>query len=130
MIRRPPRSTRTDTLFPYTTLFRSRHVDGIAGASAFGGQPVMRGTRLLAALFIAVATDRFDTLIVYTKHHGVAGTDQRAQIRKDGGGETCVIVLLRQFIAERSQVAFQPFAFLQDRKSTRLNYSHYLATSL
>src|SRR3546814_63214 len=25
MIRRPPRSTRTDTLFPYTTLFRSRH---------------------------------------------------------------------------------------------------------
>src|SRR3546814_19202601 len=29
MIRRPPRSTRTDTLFPYTTLFRSLHaVDG------------------------------------------------------------------------------------------------------
>src|SRR3546814_4632684 len=26
MIRRPPRSTRTDTLFPYTTLFRSRHL--------------------------------------------------------------------------------------------------------
>src|SRR3546814_2099703 len=25
MIRPPPRSTRTDTLFPYTTLFRSRH---------------------------------------------------------------------------------------------------------
>src|SRR3546814_10536928 len=25
MIRRPPRSTRTDTLFPYTTLFRSGH---------------------------------------------------------------------------------------------------------
>src|SRR3546814_8136040 len=27
MIRRPPRSTRTDTLFPYTTLFRSRKQD-------------------------------------------------------------------------------------------------------
>src|SRR3546814_9179069 len=27
MIRRPPRSTRTDTLFPYTTLFRSSAVD-------------------------------------------------------------------------------------------------------
>src|SRR3546814_13030612 len=26
MIRRPPRSTRTDTLFPYTTLFRSQRV--------------------------------------------------------------------------------------------------------
>src|SRR3546814_1365440 len=28
MIRRPPRSTRTDTLFPYTTLFRSRRSPG------------------------------------------------------------------------------------------------------
>src|SRR3546814_14770321 len=27
MIRRPPRSTRTDTLFPYTTLFRSSYSD-------------------------------------------------------------------------------------------------------
>src|SRR3546814_5583145 len=30
MIRRPPRSTRTDTLFPYTTLFRSGDVAGQA----------------------------------------------------------------------------------------------------
>src|SRR3546814_6852659 len=30
MIRRPPRSTRTDTLFPYTTLFRSRQVVRLA----------------------------------------------------------------------------------------------------
>src|SRR3546814_12594350 len=29
MIRRPPRSTRTDTLFPYTTLFRSCHSTSI-----------------------------------------------------------------------------------------------------
>src|SRR3546814_8281635 len=28
MIRRPPRSTRTDTLFPYTTLFRSTGGEG------------------------------------------------------------------------------------------------------
>src|SRR3546814_13121684 len=27
MMRRPPRSTRTDTLFPYTTLFRSARTD-------------------------------------------------------------------------------------------------------
>src|SRR3546814_651544 len=27
MIRRPPRSTRTDTLFPYTTLFRSKRIE-------------------------------------------------------------------------------------------------------
>src|SRR3546814_10180334 len=30
MIRRPPRSTRTDTLFPYTTLFRSVQLFGFA----------------------------------------------------------------------------------------------------
>src|SRR3546814_16765520 len=37
MIRRPPRSTRTDTLFPYTTLFRS---SGVGGLRRRG--PVMR----------------------------------------------------------------------------------------
>src|SRR3546814_6856793 len=31
MIRRPPRSTRTDTLFPYTTLFRSLAIHPSAG---------------------------------------------------------------------------------------------------
>src|SRR3546814_3243713 len=38
MIRRPPRSTRTDTLFPYTTLFRSagRPAGGAAGGAAPG----------------------------------------------------------------------------------------------
>src|SRR3546814_2009509 len=45
MIRRPPRSTRTDTLFPYTTLFRSRprsrtRADGCADARhRTGGRP-------------------------------------------------------------------------------------------
>src|SRR3546814_14024932 len=29
MIRRPPRSTRTDTLFPYTTLFRSQAASAV-----------------------------------------------------------------------------------------------------
>src|SRR3546814_8649960 len=33
MIRRPPRSTRTDTLFPYTTLFRSCAAEGLAYAA-------------------------------------------------------------------------------------------------
>src|SRR3546814_5848780 len=33
MIRRPPRSTRTDTLFPYTTLFRSER---LAGGHCYG----------------------------------------------------------------------------------------------
>src|SRR3546814_8935002 len=43
MIRRPPRSTRTDTLFPYTTLFRSPGFIVIVvlpdGAELFGDEP-------------------------------------------------------------------------------------------
>src|SRR3546814_4837932 len=34
MLRRPPRSTRTDTLFPYTTLFRSEDALGYARGNA------------------------------------------------------------------------------------------------
>src|SRR3546814_12854954 len=50
MIRRPPRSTRTDTLFPYTTLFRSisseetrYYLNGIfLHVSEEAGQPVLK----------------------------------------------------------------------------------------
>src|SRR3546814_11329802 len=40
MIRRPPRSTRTDTLFPYTTLFRSP--SGFAPLKALDASPANR----------------------------------------------------------------------------------------
>src|SRR3546814_11686008 len=39
MIRRPPRSTRTDTLFPYTTLFRSDPACQACGAAARAVHP-------------------------------------------------------------------------------------------
>src|SRR3546814_5557686 len=42
MIRRPPRSTRTDTLFPYTTLFRSGHRAGDHRRHAAGGGRAVR----------------------------------------------------------------------------------------
>src|SRR3546814_10584113 len=42
MIRRPPRSTRTDTLFPYTTLFRSHHRALLVNCFAQGAA-LMRG---------------------------------------------------------------------------------------
>src|SRR3546814_1746154 len=50
MIRRPPRSTRTDTLFPYTTLFRS--TDPAALVTLFGNCP-----RLGAAFAWAAGRD-------------------------------------------------------------------------
>src|SRR3546814_16428139 len=37
MIRRPPRSTRTDTLFPYTTLFRSARAGRLVGIASVAG---------------------------------------------------------------------------------------------
>src|SRR3546814_5903898 len=55
MIRRPPRSTRTDTLFPYTTLFRSR-VDqqgrGSAGRSSAMTSPGTRVSHEAAVLIV------------------------------------------------------------------------------
>src|SRR3546814_15769974 len=42
MIRRPPRSTRTDTLFPYTTLFRSPAVAGSPPAAPQPAKPRMQ----------------------------------------------------------------------------------------
>src|SRR3546814_5013827 len=46
MIRRPPRSTRTDTLFPYTTLFRSPYPGlcaSITGSGYFKGSSFSAG---------------------------------------------------------------------------------------
>src|SRR3546814_1090599 len=45
MIRRPPRSTRTDTLFPYTTLFRSVWPDRVPSARPRHRNPPCRGRR-------------------------------------------------------------------------------------
>src|SRR3546814_20964099 len=46
MIRRPPRSTRTDTLFPYTTLFRSRSSEGPPSCAGPGRTPPMWKTTM------------------------------------------------------------------------------------
>src|SRR3546814_12414257 len=53
MKRRPPRSTRTDTLFPYTTLFRSREVGRWIPAFA-GMTKLLLAALLLVALFVAM----------------------------------------------------------------------------
>src|SRR3546814_12134155 len=64
MIRRPPRSTRTDTLFPYTTLFRSE------------GDVVLHATHVGKA-----QVDEFDAMVgdeffdVFDGHGGLAGRE-------------------------------------------------------
>src|SRR3546814_4654310 len=58
MIRRPPRSTRTDTLFPYTTLFRSlalgrRSPLPVVRYFSIGYIELIRGVPLVTILFMA-----------------------------------------------------------------------------
>src|SRR3546814_13063020 len=53
MIRRPPRSTRTDTLFPYTTLFRSERALRFALARGQGSGELARAAHDAHALAAA-----------------------------------------------------------------------------
>src|SRR3546814_17390944 len=84
MIRRPPRSTRTDPLFPYTTLFRS----------AFGqrrrGQPTehvdQRDTYLVRCpgdLRIAMIADRLMDAVFDRNEHEIAGMIADTAIDRD-----------------------------------------------
>src|SRR3546814_12103376 len=71
MIRRPPRSTRTDTLFPYTTLFRSRatarpYLLLLAGS---GGSAASFGT--LGAVLRPALTTLVDSSAVERTANGV-----------------------------------------------------------
>src|SRR3546814_3426945 len=52
MIRRPPRSTRTDTLFPYTTLFRSPY-----GSPVIGRQEHDHGGAMIQRVLVARHAD-------------------------------------------------------------------------
>src|SRR3546814_5103873 len=72
MIRRPPRSTRTDTLFPYTTLFRS--------AVALGHRPVGLVSRDRREDLVVVPRPlRLRRLLhldqIHVAHHTAVGTD-------------------------------------------------------
>src|SRR3546814_1987296 len=75
MIRRPPRSTRTDTLFPYTTLFRSTHSRPQRAQAATIGQRACRAEPRTGR-----DRQRHQRQIVEAvaeQVHRAAGTDQR-----------------------------------------------------
>src|SRR3546814_10307779 len=90
MVRRPPRSTRTDTLFPYTTLFRSRPVEG-------GNGHVAARTGLDALFALATRIEHQQLMLdsahvraVFDPFVGIDGQRllaQRGQHRAVGGGE-------------------------------------------
>src|SRR3546814_15134069 len=102
MRRRPPRSTRTDTLFPYTTLFRSRvelgHRSPVTGGFgvAVGLQPPL--------------------------HHLLQlGTGERGH---QASSSTVVSTTVSAWVGQYRTAASTAERSESDRKSTRLNSSH------
>src|SRR3546814_17466337 len=104
MQRQPPRSTRTDTLFPYTTLFRSdtmRYALGIG----LGADPLSADELLFVYEERLLALPSFGTVLAYPfLWYAQPGTG----------------VDLHHVV--HAEMAFENFAV--DRKSTRLNSSH------
>src|SRR3546814_6561442 len=110
MIRRPPRSTRTDTLFPYTTLFRSRY--------RCPGRQFHRGCE--------GASERHGSIKVGGVSDGETWDETRLSreyilSRVSYNPETGIFVWVS---SPRPGWAGRRAGFVKDRKSTRLNSSH------
>src|SRR3546814_20179799 len=122
MIRRPPRSTRTDTLFPYTTLFRSLLTVEFTGGGGASGEAAMRGVLKPAGFGTMENIEPvwFDT----TRWIGCI----------DGYGNTTAITKLMEGLDDRGAAVANYASYtalaaaidtgVVDRKSTRLNSSH------
>src|SRR3546814_9851146 len=126
MIRRPPRSTRTDTLFPYTTLFRS--------------QRMIRQVPLCRAKELMFAGDHIsaDEAVAIGLANRVVPHDElmaeaRALALKIADKSPLTLKLLKRTIADGADMALpsalrhEPATIslaMEDRKSTRLKSSH------
>src|SRR3546814_16662339 len=108
MIRRPPRSTRTDTLFPYTTLFRSSdRIDYLV-------EPGSRPRTIAQTMNKAGIHVNEDAFVILAR---LTGQDKQLQAGAYEAvqGDSPRVLLERMASGDMTQT---------DRKSTRLNYSH------
>src|SRR3546814_10837844 len=112
-IRRPPRSTRTDTLFPYTTRFRDRHIiEKVDGA--IRDLPPVRSVPV-------------DIIIANGRHHHLAAPPQFGMA---GDAPPRLVIAFKvdldvvHEMMPRPQNIEPAVELRQDRKSTRLNSSH------
>src|SRR3546814_2259784 len=134
MIRRPPRSTRTDTLLPYTTLFRSGFVAGFAEsvdasaartASFIMYSLLTESTRCVGAAWPAAAHKGAWRIVKRVATHCLK--------RGDGGGEYAgllnngfckICCLIKRRVAGMIAIEISGELRRLDRRSTRLNSSH------
>src|SRR3546814_6563067 len=124
MIRRPPRSTRTDTLFPYTTLFRSNSffAGGLKGLETKlrRDEPIVAGDVGWAALDVAIGVGALKVLRMGKT--GVAGGrsltfSQRSAALGSGLWRTSAIGTR---LLKYGAPAVLAYIAIRDRKSTRL----------
>src|SRR3546814_20304887 len=107
MIRRPPRSTRTDTLFPYTTLFRSGWPIEMGDMTYF----LEREGNVLKRVCVAFS----GVGIEHAPSFKSANDEREVPHVEISGG-------IYSVLARKNIMNWQ--AVLRDRKSTRLNSSH------
>src|SRR3546814_8311779 len=131
MVRRPPRSTRTDTLFPYTTLFRS--VAQAAVEAAEGEALVARRNRKPDPT-VGVSGGRIDYGNVQDRIIGMSvriplfvRNGYRAEVvaaQADVAVAAADAERIRLQLASGQRAAVDAYrATMEDRKSTRLNSS-------
>src|SRR3546814_3627505 len=122
MIRRPPRSTRTDTLFPYTTLFRSTQ----------GAERLLDRNDLDVVVEAHLLTDEEPQGRLPQRQEGgllqlLVVVEQRQTIGDDEHGCRRIVVeahVPRPVEIDGTLRIGAVGGRLQDRKSTRLNSSH------
>src|SRR3546814_5224921 len=124
MIRRPPRSTRTDTLFPYTTLFRSTAQEDIVDPLN-SKVIVKRGDLIQEDKIDQIERAGIDTIFIRSalmceSVSGVCGAcygRDLARGTKVNVGEAVGVIAAQSIGEPGTQLTI-------DRKSTRLNSSH------
>src|SRR3546814_1273308 len=117
MLRRPPRSTRTDTLFPYTTLFRSPMVDRprtVNGATSFHFSYIPISKEALPTVNGAPVEGSFGKV-------KSAALEHSKYIERDGAAERSAGAQHAGYIERDGAVEHIDTS---DRKSTRQNSSH------
>src|SRR3546814_529823 len=102
MRRRPPRSTRTDTLCPYTTLFRSGQ-DEIAATAAVSGDELLRSIP-------QISDQSFNTTSGQVSSNFARGDVGSIDLRGLGVGNTLVLINGRRLVQHPSSQASNSLA--------------------